>query len=93
MGGIPKAKELTGISSLAGLFLFKTVPFGDVAEAETATTPESEAGIGGLGRRRRNGDEEGEEGEGEEEEAGEEQDDAVEEAAAAEIEVMIEGLE
>lgn len=54
-------REETGISSLAGLFLFKTVPFGEVEDE-----------VGGLERRRRKG-EEGEEEEAE----GEEQDDVV----------------
>jgi len=69
VGGTPKVREETGMSSLAGRFLFKTVPLGEVEEAEDAANTE-----GGLGRRRRKGEE------GEEEAAaaeGEEQDDAV----------------
>lgn len=73
VGGTAKVREETGMSNLAGRFLFKTVPFGEVDEAEE----EAENTVGGLGRRSRNG----EEGEEDEEAAaeGEEQDDVVEE--------------
>lgn len=85
VAGTPKAREETGMSSLAGLFLFKTVPFGEVEEH-----------VGGLERRRRKG----EEGEEEEAAEGEEQDDVVVEGLRWEREresdsgeeEMIEGL-
>jgi len=69
VGGTPKVREETGMSSLAGRFLFKMVPLGEVEEAEEAEKTE-----GGLGRRRRKG-EEGEEEAGAAE--GEEQEEAV----------------
>ena len=77
------------MSSLAGLFLFKTVPFGDVAPApEEELEEEFENTVGAFGRRRRKG-EEGEE----EEEEGEEQDDAVPEPEeVVEIVDIIEGF-
>lgn len=50
--GAPKARDAKGISSLAGLFLFKRELVGEVDDEETEVEGESEKPIGDLKRRK-----------------------------------------